>query len=66
LHRKQAYYPLLAADVTTGKIDVIDYPNRCTTPYDLAVNPVTEVPEVAFMAHDGLPQDLFIVFMNHY
>jgi hypothetical protein len=44
----------------------VDYPKRCTTPGDLAVNPATAVPEMAFAAHDGLPRDLFIVFLNHY
>ena len=65
-HRKQAYYPLVAGDVQNGALTVIDYPNRCTTPNDLAINPATAAPEIAFVAHDGLPQDLFILFLNHY
>ena len=65
-HRQQAYHPLVAADVRTGETLVVDYPRRCTTPGDLAVNPATTVPEMAFVAHDGLPRDLFILFLNHY
>ena len=64
--RQQAYHPLVAADVRTGETFTVDYPKRCTTPGDLAVNPATAVPEMAFAAHDGLPRDLFIVFLNHY
>jgi hypothetical protein len=62
----EAYYPIVAADAQTGQLAVIHYPNRCTNPSDLAINPITAVPEVAFVGHDGLPQDLFILFMNHY
>jgi len=65
-HSREAYYPLMAADVKTGELTSVDYPNCCTTPHDLAVNPTNLVPEIAFVAHDGLPKDLFIVFLNHY
>jgi len=65
-HREQEYYPLVAGDVATGDELLVDYPKRVTTPQDLAVNPVTEVPEIAMVAHDGLPRDLFVVFCNHY
>ena len=65
-HRKQAYYPMVAAEVASGKLTVVDYPARCTTPNDLAVHPLSTVPEIALVAHDGLPQDLFIVLCNHY
>lgn len=65
-HRSQEHYSLVAADVNDGKLTVVDYPHRCTNPNDLALNPATYVPEIAFVAHDGLPQDLFIVFLNHY
>jgi hypothetical protein len=65
-HRQQAYYPLVAADVARGEVTVVDYPARCTTPNDLAVHPVTYVPEIAIVGHDGLPQDLFLLFLNHY
>ncbi|MBN2578159.1 MAG: hypothetical protein JXB10_04135 [Pirellulales bacterium] len=64
--RRQAYYPLLAADVESGALTVVDYPRKITTPMDLAVNPTSAVPEMAFVAHVGLPQDLFLVFLNHY
>ncbi|HWB12176.1 MAG TPA: hypothetical protein VG826_23315 [Pirellulales bacterium] len=64
--RKQAYYPLLAADIETGATTLVDYPTRCTGPNDLAVNPACEVPEMAFVAHDGRPQDVFVLFLNHY
>ena len=64
--RQQAYHPLVAADVQNGDVLLVDYPKRCTTPNDLAINPATTVPEMAFVAHDGLPQDLFILFLNHY
>ena len=64
--RQQAYHPLVAADVRSGETLTVDYPHRCTTPGDLAVNPATAVPEMAFAAHDGLPRDLFILFLNHY
>lgn len=64
--RQQAYYPLLAVDVASGQEQVIDYPQRCTNPSDLAINPRTEVPELTFVAHDGTPQDLYVLFLNHY
>ena len=64
--RKDAYYPLVAFDVATGDAATVDYPTRCTSPSDLAVNPVTGVPEIAFVGHDGVTQDLFVVFLNHY
>ena len=65
-HRTQEYYPLVAADVATGSLSLVEYPRRATTPRDLAVNPATEIPELAFVAHDGLSRDLFVVFLNHY
>jgi hypothetical protein len=65
-HHRQAYHPLVAADAQSGETFLVDYPRRCTTPNDLALNPATAVPEMAFVAHDGLPQDLFILFLNHY
>ncbi len=65
-HREQEFYPLVAADVATGSVTLVDYPRQATSPNDLAVNPVTPIPELAFVAHDGLTQDLFIVFLNHY
>lgn len=65
-HQHGAYHPLVAADARTGQIVLVDYPRRCTTPDDLAINPVTAVPEMAFVAHEGLLQELFIVFLNHY
>jgi len=65
-HQREAYYPMVAGEVATGRLAVIDYPNRCTTPADLAINAADPVPEIAFVAHDGLPKDLFIVFLNHY
>ncbi len=65
-HRRQAYYPLVAMHADGGQPLVVDYPARCTTPTDLAVNPVTAVPELAIAAHDGLPLDLYILFLNHY
>ena len=64
--QKHAYYPLVAADVQTGATMLVDYPNRCTTPGDLAVNPAADTPQMAFVAHDGLTRDLFIVLLNHY
>ncbi|MCL6502938.1 MAG: hypothetical protein K6T86_09665 [Pirellulales bacterium] len=65
-HRRQAYYPLVAFPAAGGQPLVVDYPARCTTPTDLAVNPVNTVPELAIAAHDGLPLDLYILFLNHY
>ena len=62
----QAYYPLLAVDVKTGATMEVDYPNRCTTPTDIAINPTADIPELAFVAHDGLTQDLFVVLLSHY
>lgn len=64
--RDQAYYPLVAADRESGQSLVVHYPRRCTTPNDLAVNPATAIPEMAFVAVDGLTQDLFVLFLNHY
>jgi len=65
-HRRAAYYPMIAADVASGQLTVVDYPARLTTPNDLAIHPATAVPEIALVAHDGLPQDLFILLLNHY
>jgi Tol biopolymer transport system component len=65
-HRHQAYYPILAAGITTNEMILVNYPQRCTTPNDLAVNPVTGIPEIAFVAHSGTSQDLYIVFLNHF
>jgi Tol biopolymer transport system component len=64
--RQQAYYPLVAIDVSSGQEQVVDYPQRCTNPSDLAINPRTEVPELTFVGHDGTPQDLYVLFLNHY
>jgi hypothetical protein len=63
--RKQEYFPLVAADVKSGQLTTVNYATRCTTPFDVAVNPVTRVPEFAFVAHVGVAQDLFILFLNH-
>jgi hypothetical protein len=65
-HRQQTYYPLVAVDVAGGNEQVIDYPKRCTNPGDLAINPRTIVPELVFVGHDGLPQDVYVLFLNHY
>jgi hypothetical protein len=65
-HREQEFYPLVAADVSSNSAMLINYPRQATSPRDLAVNPVTTIPELAFVAHRGLTQDLFIVFLNHY
>ena len=64
--RRQEYFPLIAVDAESGQATTVDYPQKCTTPFDLAVNPVTEVPELAFVAHVGVAQDLFVLFLNHY
>jgi hypothetical protein len=63
---KQAYYPLIAVDTKTGVLTEVDYPERCTTPNDLAINPLADIPEIAFVAHAGITQDLFIVLLNHF
>lgn len=65
-NRQQAYYPLSAADVETGAVTVVDYPRKITTPMDLAVNPAGAAPEMAFVAHADAPQDLFLIFLNHF
>jgi hypothetical protein len=64
--RRQAYYPLVAADVQSGALTLVDYPRQCTTPNDLTINPDNAAPEMAFVGHAGLPQDVFLVFLNHY
>jgi hypothetical protein len=56
----------VAADRESGESLVANYPRRCTTPNDLAVNPSTTIPEMAFVAVDGSTQDLFVLFLNHY
>jgi hypothetical protein len=63
--RDQEYFPLVAADAKNGALTTVNYARRCTTPFDLAVNPATQVPELAFVAHIGVAQDLFILFLNH-
>jgi hypothetical protein len=65
-HRQEEYFPLVAADRASGRETVVDYPKCCTTPNDLAINPANSIPEVAFVGHDGLHQDLFILFLNHF
>ena len=65
-HRQQEFYPLVAADTATGGVTLVDYPRRATSPNDLAVNPATAIPELAFVAHAGLTQDLFVIFLNHF
>ena len=64
--REQEYYPIAATELVTGATIRVDYPRSVTSPQDLAVNPVTTVPELAFVANRGLPRDLFVVFCNHY
>ncbi|MBS0208244.1 MAG: hypothetical protein JSS27_04745 [Planctomycetes bacterium] len=63
--RQDAYYPLVSTNIETGQSRVIHYPKRITTPTSLAVNPASGVPEIAIVAHDKKPQDVFVVFMNH-
>lgn len=65
-HRQQEFYPLVAADVATGSVTLVDYPRRTTSPRDVAVNPATAIPELALVAHDGLTRDLFVLLLNHY
>ncbi|MCR4414441.1 MAG: hypothetical protein NUV77_18640 [Thermoguttaceae bacterium] len=65
-YQEQAYCPLVAADIRTGELAVVHYPRRVTNPLDLAVHPASEVPELAFVGQIELPQDLFILFLNHY
>ncbi|MCA9222093.1 MAG: hypothetical protein KDA71_17310, partial [Planctomycetales bacterium] len=65
-HRQQAYYPLAAASVDGGSVITVDYPRRCTSPNDLAANPATRIPEFAFVGHQGLSQDVYVVLLNHY
>ena len=65
-HRQGAYFPLVAAEVETGRLLTVDYPRCCTTPNDLTINRAGAVPEMAFVGHDGLPQDVYVVFLNHF
>jgi len=62
----QAYYPLIGIDINSGTMIEVDYPRRCTTPNDLAVNPTADIPEMAFTGQVGLTQDLFVILLNHY
>lgn len=65
--RDRAYYPMVAYNITDSSRTVVDYHRRLTTPADLAVNPVTPTPEIAFVAtHDGSGRDLFIALLNHF
>jgi len=65
-NRRQAHYPFVATDVQSGKKVVVDYPDVITSPMDLTLNPVTKVPEVAFVGKQGGTDDVFVVFLNHY
>jgi len=65
-HRAQEFYPLVGADAASGSVTLVEYPRQATSPHDLAVNPITQIPEFAFVANDGLTQDLFVLFLNHY
>jgi len=64
--RRQEYFPLVAADAESGQATLVDYSVKCTTPFDVAVNPASAVPELAFVGHVGVSQDLFVLFLNHY
>jgi hypothetical protein len=64
-YRQQTYYPLVAADVADGE-QIIDYPRVCTNPSDLAINPRTHIPELVFVGHDELPQDVYVLLLNHF
>jgi hypothetical protein len=65
-HRQQEYYPFVAAEIGSGRTILVDYPRQCTNPNDLALNPRTEVPEIAFVGQDGSTRDVFIVLLNRY
>jgi Tol biopolymer transport system component len=65
-HRQQEHYPFVAAEISSHRATLVDYPQRCTNPNDLALNPRTEIPEIAFVGRDGATQDVFVVLLNHF
>jgi len=62
----QAYFPLRVFDCSNGAAASIDYPRVCAAPSDVAVNPVTKIPEIAFTAKNGQSRDLYILLLNHF
>lgn len=64
--RAQQYFPLAAVDVGTGQVLTVAYSQTLTNPADVAVNPATRIPEIAFVARQGATQNLFVIFLNHF
>ena len=65
-YREEAYYPLIMQDIDSNSISVIDYPQVCTSPSDVTINPVTAAPELVFVGHRDLAQDVFVMMLNHF
>lgn len=65
--REQAFYPAMAYDLVSGSQHVVRYHTKLTTPADLAMNPHTATPEVAFVAYGtGETRDLYVMLLNHF
>ncbi len=65
-HRDEAYYPLVIKNIASGDTAVVDYPKVCTSPNDLVMNPVSDVPEIVLVGHRDIAQDVFVLMFNHY
>ena len=65
-HRDAAYYPLIIKHIGSGKTTLVDYPKACTSPNDMVMNPISEVPEIVFMGHRDIAKDVFVLFLNHF
>ncbi len=65
-HRREQFFPLVAVAAESGKVTLVEYPVLVTSPHDVAANPKTPVPELAFVGRLGVTQDLFVLFLNHY
>jgi dipeptidyl aminopeptidase/acylaminoacyl peptidase len=65
-HRDAAYYPLVIRNIDSGDTAVVDYPKVCTSPNDMTMNPTSNVPEIVFVGHRDIAQDVFILLLNHF
>ncbi len=65
-HQRQAYFPLRVFDCGSGTAVSVDYPQVCPAPADVALNPMSRIPEIAFTAKNGQGRDIYILLLNHY
>jgi len=64
--KTQAYFPLRMFDCNSSAAISIRYPDVCSAPSDVALNPSSKIPEIAFTGKDGQSRDLFVLLLNHF